>query len=260
MVIDLRSLGDQRYQVPFAESPELHTDEQKEVARTYTACYLLCSSIGITFGRPNVLRYGPWVHDCIRMLDSPSAAHIGDRRLVAWVRLQRIVEESLSLIGQDEGSQIDYLDGHTRLILQGGFERAKDWRTNLPEDIMNKDVVSVYSGDVMQNVPQFSDVVRHIKRRPISETLTFWTSVLHGVEPCQIPVSKLCQGDPELDIHNTISIPFESMTGVTEQLDFLQKLQPVARDGSVPGGSPGPYRTHQRGNRGIVQAPVVFPS
>ncbi|EXL73137.1 hypothetical protein FOPG_11481 [Fusarium oxysporum f. sp. conglutinans race 2 54008] len=83
--------------------------------------------------------------------------------------------------------------------------------------ILLEDVVSVYSGDVMQNVPQFSDVVRHIKRRPISETLTFWTSVLHGVEPCQIPVSKLCQGDPELDIHNTISIPFESMTGVTEQ-------------------------------------------
>ncbi|KAM5519449.1 hypothetical protein FOXYSP1_17873 [Fusarium oxysporum f. sp. phaseoli] len=144
MVIDLRSLGDQRYQVPFAESPELHTDEQKEVARTYTACYLLCSSIGITFGRPNVLRYGPWVHDCIHMLDSPSAAHIGDRRLVAWVRLQRIVEESLSLIGQDEGSQIDYLDGHTRLILQGGFERAKDWRRNLPEDIMNTSLEMYY--------------------------------------------------------------------------------------------------------------------
>ncbi|KAH7216358.1 hypothetical protein DER44DRAFT_741894 [Fusarium oxysporum] len=84
-----------------------------------------------------------------------------------------------------------------------------------------EDVVSVYSNDVMQNVPQFSDVVRHIKRRPISETLTFWTSVLHGVEPCQIPVSKLCQGDPELDIHKTISILFESMTGVTEQCKQL---------------------------------------
>ncbi|KNB20423.1 hypothetical protein FOXG_22817 [Fusarium oxysporum f. sp. lycopersici 4287] len=83
--------------------------------------------------------------------------------------------------------------------------------------ILLEDVISVYCGDVIQNVPQFSDVVRHIKRRPMSETLTFWTPFLHGVEPCHIPVSKLCQGGPELDIHNTISIPFESMTGVTEQ-------------------------------------------
>lgn len=51
----------------------------------------------------------------------------------------------------------------------------------------------------------------------MSETLTIWTPFLHRVEPCQIPVSKLCQNGPELDIHNTISIPFESMTGVTEQ-------------------------------------------
>ncbi|KAF5249173.1 hypothetical protein FOXYS1_15050 [Fusarium oxysporum] len=94
-------------------------------------------------------------------------------------------------------------------VLQSSYEYEAAW--------IWKFLSSLYCGDVMQNVPQFSDVVRHIKRRPMSETLTFWTPFLHGVEPCQISVSKLCQNGPELDIHNTISIPFESMTGVTEQ-------------------------------------------
>ncbi|WJG37399.1 uncharacterized protein FOBCDRAFT_209815 [Fusarium oxysporum Fo47] len=104
-----------------------------------------------------------------------------------------------------------------------GYEAAWIWKFYHPVVGVHKTFSTIlaahpmYCGDVMQNVPQFSDVVRHIKRRPMSETRTFWTPFLHGVEPCQIPVSKLCQNGPELDIHNTISIPFESMTGVTEQ-------------------------------------------
>ncbi|KAJ3534299.1 hypothetical protein NM208_g7593 [Fusarium decemcellulare] len=138
MVIDLRSSNDRRYQIPTPDSEASRTGEYLETARTFSASYLLCSSIAMSFRRPNTLRYGSWVKDCTAILDPPSIAHIGDRRLAAWIRLQRLAEESLTMVGLDEGSSsINFSDARTRLILKGGFERVKEWRQKLPEDIMN---------------------------------------------------------------------------------------------------------------------------
>ncbi|KAM5344364.1 hypothetical protein ACJ41O_012901 [Fusarium nematophilum] len=137
MVIDLRSSNDKRYQISSGGDDALQVD-RLETARTFSACYLLCSSIAMSFRRPSVLRYGSWVKDCIDILDPPSIAHIGDRRLAAWIRLQRLAEESLAMVGLDEGSSINYSDPRTHLILKGGVERVKEWRRTLPEDIMNE--------------------------------------------------------------------------------------------------------------------------
>ncbi|KAJ4213321.1 hypothetical protein NW759_011163 [Fusarium solani] len=138
MVIDLRSSNDKRYQIPSSDSEAAQTGEYLEAARTFSACYLLCSSIAMAFRRPNTLRWGSWVRDCTNILDPRSIAHIGDRRLAAWIRLQRLAEESLTMVGLDEGSSINFSDARTRIILKGGFERVKEWRQNLHDDIMTE--------------------------------------------------------------------------------------------------------------------------
>lgn len=90
----------------------------------------------MAFRRPNILRWGSWVKDCTNILDPRSIAHIGDRRLAAWIRLQRLAEDSLTMVGLDEGSSINFSDARASLILKGGFERVKEWRQHLPDDIM----------------------------------------------------------------------------------------------------------------------------
>ncbi|RKL21378.1 hypothetical protein BFJ70_g13537 [Fusarium oxysporum] len=95
--------------------------------------------IAMSFRRPSTLYYGPWVQECINILDSPASTHLGDRRLAAWIRLQRLAEESLAIarVGSDENSsRFNHSDPRTRFILQGCLERVKDWRQNLPEEIM----------------------------------------------------------------------------------------------------------------------------
>ncbi|KAF4962371.1 hypothetical protein FSARC_9537 [Fusarium sarcochroum] len=139
MVIDLRSSNDERYQVPPADPDVLRTKEYLEIARTFSACYFLCSSIAMSFRRQSNLRYGPWVEGCIDVLDPPAISHIGDQRLAAWVRLQRLAEESFAMVGvgsDESSSKVNHSDPRTRLILRGGLERVKDWRRNVPEDVM----------------------------------------------------------------------------------------------------------------------------
>ncbi|KAJ4119817.1 hypothetical protein NW765_015235 [Fusarium oxysporum] len=139
MVIDLRSSNDERYQIPSSNPEVLHTKEYLEAVRAFSACYFLCSGIAMSFRRPSTLYYGPWVQECINILDSPASTHLGDRRLAAWIRLQRLAEESLAIarVGSDENSsRFNHSDPRTRFILQGCLERVKDWRQNLPEEIM----------------------------------------------------------------------------------------------------------------------------
>ncbi|EXL91986.1 hypothetical protein NOF04DRAFT_16331 [Fusarium oxysporum II5] len=139
MVIDLRSSNDERYQIPSSNPEVLHTKEYLETVRAFSACYFLCSGIAMSFRRPSTLYYGPWVQECINILDSPASTHLGDRRLAAWIRLQRLAEESLAIarVGSDENSsRFNHSDPRTRFILQGCLERVKDWRQNLPEEVM----------------------------------------------------------------------------------------------------------------------------
>ncbi|RSM15013.1 hypothetical protein CEP52_000977 [Fusarium oligoseptatum] len=146
MVIDLRSSNDKRYQIPSSDSDAAQT-----------------GGIAMAFRRPNTLRWGSWVRDCTNILDPRSIAHIGDRRLAAWIRLQRLAEESLTMVGLDEGSSINFSDARTRLILKGGFERVKEWRRNLPDDIMTDfrppyAIHTLPSTDVFtRDSPQFVD-------------------------------------------------------------------------------------------------------
>ncbi|OBS22522.1 hypothetical protein FPOA_08859 [Fusarium poae] len=137
MVIDLRSSNDHQHQISFRSS-ELPTEEQMEVARTFSACYLICSSIAMSFRRPSALSYGSWIEDSVNVLDSPFTSHINDRRLASWIRLQRLAEETFAMAGSEPDNlpAINHTDPRNRLILQAGLERVNSWRQSLPEDIM----------------------------------------------------------------------------------------------------------------------------
>lgn len=91
----------------------------------------------MSFRRPSTLHYGTWVQECINILDSPASTHIGDRRLAAWIRLQRLTEESLSIAkARPNRNSFDHSDQRDHFVLQNCLERLKDWRRNTPENIM----------------------------------------------------------------------------------------------------------------------------
>ncbi|KAF5627078.1 hypothetical protein F52700_8561 [Fusarium sp. NRRL 52700] len=138
IVIDLQSSNDERYQIPSSDPQALYSTEYFETARAFSACYFLCSGIAMSFRRPSTLHYGPWVQECIDILDSSASTHISDRRLVAWIRLQRLAEESLLIAGvwSDENSGSVNFNPGARLILRGCLQRVKDWRRNLPAEVM----------------------------------------------------------------------------------------------------------------------------
>ncbi|KAK7431309.1 hypothetical protein QQZ08_002080 [Neonectria magnoliae] len=136
MVMDLQSSNEEQYKVPGPELTLIPSDHLLETCRSFLACYFLCSSIALSFRRPSVLRYGPWVERCIKTIEMAPFLHLEDSRLLAWVKLQRLAEESLAMVGFDEASPVDFSDARTRFILKHCGDSVTRWRQSIAEDIM----------------------------------------------------------------------------------------------------------------------------
>ncbi|KAM0469263.1 hypothetical protein ACHAPX_010552 [Trichoderma viride] len=70
--------------------------------------------------------------------------HVNDCRLVVWAKLQRIAEESLSVIGFENGTLVDFRDAQTRFVLNCGVERALRWMQEVPQDVLHGPLIMHY--------------------------------------------------------------------------------------------------------------------
>ena len=94
-----------------------------ESRRTIMGCYLSCSSVSISLRMPNFLRFTSWMDDCLKVLETSPEAAPTDRRLAAWVRIQRLVEEcNVTFSLDDPGSDVSLADHSTAQTLKG-YER-----------------------------------------------------------------------------------------------------------------------------------------
>ncbi|VUC31012.1 unnamed protein product [Clonostachys rosea] len=152
MILDLQSSNDPQYLVS-SNSITTSVEGSLEVARTFSACYLLSSSIAMSLRRPNIMPYNSWVQDCLTVLINATATHIGDRRLVAWIHLQQLAEETLAMAGIDGNSLGRSTDPRTVLILKSGLERTKAWRQKLPDDIMH-DTLDIHYHVILLNLSE----------------------------------------------------------------------------------------------------------
>ncbi|RFU77873.1 hypothetical protein TARUN_4341 [Trichoderma arundinaceum] len=140
LVLDLKSSNDERYRVPSRNECAVLSEQLIETCRTFLACYFLCSShtsMALSFRRPTVLSHGPWVEDCIRVLESAPTTHLNDRRLVQWTKLQRIAEESISMVGLDSGSSINMSNDGICRVLKCGVDKATRWMQQVPSEILH---------------------------------------------------------------------------------------------------------------------------
>ncbi|KAH8892700.1 hypothetical protein GQ53DRAFT_646295 [Thozetella sp. PMI_491] len=135
MMVDLRASNkcyDEQY---LHDGLRFSIDERMEAWRTSLACYFLCSSISLSYHRPNVLRYDQWVEHCLAGLESSSS--LSDRRLVELAKLQRLVEETFEALGLDNETSADISDVRANFALAACVEQVEQWRRSTAQQIMN---------------------------------------------------------------------------------------------------------------------------
>ena len=112
-----------------------------ESRRTLLACYLFCASVSMSLRLPNFLRYSSWMGDCCAVLRTSPDAAPSDKRFVAWVQLQRLVEECGTNFALDSPDDtVSLSDERAQLMLQSYEKQMEAWRQHAisNDNIMNR--------------------------------------------------------------------------------------------------------------------------
>lgn len=126
-------------------SPKKHLPDSGslESRRTMLACYLFCASVSMSLRLPNFLRYSSWMADCSEVLRTSPDAAPTDKRFVAWVHLQRLVEECGTNFALDSPDHtVSLADERAQIMLQSYEKQLEAWRQHATsnDDIMNREL------------------------------------------------------------------------------------------------------------------------
>ena len=113
--------------------------ESIEARRAWLACYFLCCNAAMGLRRLNLIRWTPFMADCLDVLEnSPEAAH-SDKILCQWVRSQHIAEEVGNQFSMDDPSvSVNIADPKIQYALKG-FERdIERWSTQIPPEVQSR--------------------------------------------------------------------------------------------------------------------------
>ncbi len=124
-------------------SPKKHLPDSGslECRRTLLGCYLFCASVSMSLRLPNFLRYSSWMADCCAVLETSPDAAPTDKRFVAWVQLQRIVEECGTNFALDSPDDtVSLADERAQLMLKSYEKQMEAWRQHAVSNgnIMNR--------------------------------------------------------------------------------------------------------------------------
>lgn len=124
-------------------SPKKHLPDSGSLdcRRALLACYLFCASVSMSLRLPNFMRYSSWMADCSEVLRTSPDAAPTDKRFVAWVQLQRLVEECGTNFALDSPDDtVSLADERAQLMLQSYEKQLEAWRQHAVsnDNIMNR--------------------------------------------------------------------------------------------------------------------------
>lgn len=76
--------------------------ESAESRRTWLACYFMCCTASMGFRRPNLIRWTPFMAECVDFLYSSPDALPSDKLLCEWVKSQHIAENIGTQFSMDD--------------------------------------------------------------------------------------------------------------------------------------------------------------
>ncbi|KAI9717933.1 MAG: hypothetical protein M1812_004460 [Candelaria pacifica] len=141
--------------------------EPVEGKRTWLSCYFLSANVSMAARRPNLIRWSPYMNECISTLETSPEAYASDRVLCQWVRAQHIAEEiGLQFSMDDSFASCSISDLKVQYALKGFERQMEDWKLQVPPDVQRptlklcEHVLNLYMHEVVMHVDHNVDDFR----------------------------------------------------------------------------------------------------
>ncbi|KAH7385892.1 hypothetical protein BKA66DRAFT_415322 [Pyrenochaeta sp. MPI-SDFR-AT-0127] len=110
-------------------------EELLEHCRTVLFLYIVSAGFSMRLKRPNILLFNSWMEECINMLEKSKL--LDDKRIIAWLKLQRIADEANTAFGFDDAStSFSLSELRMQIILRIFDRRMQDWKKSVPDEVM----------------------------------------------------------------------------------------------------------------------------
>lgn len=110
-------------------------EELLEHCRTILLLYIISAGFSMRMRRPNILLFNSWMDECFGILEKSKL--LDDKRIVAWLKLQRIADEANTAFGFDDAStSFSLSELRMQIILRIFDRRMQDWRKSVPDDVV----------------------------------------------------------------------------------------------------------------------------
>ncbi|ORY13158.1 hypothetical protein BCR34DRAFT_481476 [Clohesyomyces aquaticus] len=118
-------------------------EELLEHCRTILVLYVMTAGFAMRLRRPSILIYNSWMEECMSLMQQSPL--LDDRRVVAWVKLQRIADEAMTAFGFDDAStSFSLSELRLQVILRVFERRMQDWQKSIPSEVMTMSLTIEY--------------------------------------------------------------------------------------------------------------------
>lgn len=112
-------------------------EELLEHCRTVLLLYIISAGFSMRLKRPNILLFNSWLGECVNILEKSKSME--DKRIIAWLKLQRIADEANTAFGFDDAStSFSLSELRMQIILRIFDRRMQDWKNSVSEDIASR--------------------------------------------------------------------------------------------------------------------------
>ncbi|KAJ5128283.1 hypothetical protein N7448_002001 [Penicillium atrosanguineum] len=107
-----------------------------EARRTWLGCYFMAVQVTTALRRTHLVRWHPYMDDCLQVLETHPDALPSDRQVIWWAKLGFIMEESgVQLLSDDPDSTTSFADSKTRYTIKAFNNQLTQWKKDIPGDL-----------------------------------------------------------------------------------------------------------------------------
>ncbi|RAL11917.1 putative C6 transcription factor (War1) [Aspergillus homomorphus CBS 101889] len=117
------------------KSTEVLDPDSPETRRTWLSCYFVAVQVAVSLRRVNLVRWLPYMDECVEILEKSPDALPSDKAMVRWAKLAQIIEEIYTQFSSDEiPSVVSFSDPKSLYTLKVLEKQLEQWkRETLPE-------------------------------------------------------------------------------------------------------------------------------
>jgi len=110
-----------------------------EGRRAWLGCYFLCCNAAMGLRRPNLVRWTPFMEDCVNILETAPDAAPTDRALCNWVRVQHIAEQvGVAFEMDDPTAKVTIADSKVQYAIKGFEHNLENWSSQVPPEARSR--------------------------------------------------------------------------------------------------------------------------